>query len=90
MKSFTQSDALIIANKLDATIDTKRKAHDRAIVYCDGVRVAEFGIRRGSRELGHGHLPRNLDLSRKQTVELARCQLSKDDYFAIWRAKNPD
>lgn len=87
-KSFTQLDARSIAKKLDATI-TNAKAHDRAIIHYDGRRVADFGIRRGSRELSHDFLPKQLELTRKQTLELSRCQLTKGAYFDIWLAKNP-
>ena len=87
--SLTQLDARSIAKKLDATVITNTKAHDRAIIHYNGRRVADFGIRRGSRELPHNFLPKELELTRKQTLELSRCQLTKDAYFGIWLAKNP-
>lgn len=75
----TKDDANKIAVKLGAEIDTKRKAHDLAVVSHDGVDIVHFGIRRGSkRDLPHPHIPKQLHISKKECVELATCTLSKD------------
>ncbi len=67
MPPLTKDHAKSIAKKLGATIDTGKKAHDIACVYHKGVLIASFGIRRGSdRNLGHGHIPKDLHLSPRQ------------------------
>ena len=77
-----RESALAIAKKLDADIDTSRGKHDRAIVELDGAVVARFGIRRGKRD-GHGHIPKQLSVSLREALELARCHLYKADYKMI-------
>jgi hypothetical protein len=85
--SFTQTDCRRIARKLGARILTGRRAHDRVEVIHDGKLVAHFGIRRASREVGHGHLPGDLFITPRQCRLLAQCPLSRDDYFAILKEK---
>ena len=80
MKSLTQDDAYTIAHKLGATIE-KRRRHDWAIVEYMGRVVAQYGIRRASREKNHDHIPEQLKISRSEARGLADCPFSKDDYF---------
>lgn len=76
MSLLTKEHARTIATKLGAEIRTKRKAHDLAIVYEDGIRIGQFGIRRGSHSnLGHDHLPNALHLSPRECLELVRSPL---------------
>ena len=79
-----RKDAEDIARKLRAA--TSSGAHITAAVHHNGVLVASFGIRHGSRS-AHGHLPGALHLSQSQTVQLARCQISRDQYFELLRKK---
>jgi hypothetical protein len=80
----TKEHAERIRIKLQASVVTKRKAHDMAQVFYNGVLIVQFGIRRGSRkDLGHGHLPDTLHISPRQTLDLAICPLSRDGYFEI-------
>jgi hypothetical protein len=89
MATITKEHAKKIAKKMKAIIVKGTKAHDYALVYHDGVIVAQFGIRRGSKKnLGHGHIPGDLQLSPHDTVLLANCPLSRDEW--IRRVVGPD
>jgi hypothetical protein len=85
--SFTQTDCRKIAKKLYAKIATKRSAHDMVEITYEGILIAQFGIRRASKEVGHGRLPNDLHLSQKQCKELAQCPMTKDKYFSILKEK---
>ncbi len=88
MSQLTRKDARTIATKLGAEIRTNRKAHDLAIIYEDGIRLGQFGIRRGSRSnLGHDHLPNSLHLSPRECLELVRCSMTRKDWIANLREK---
>lgn len=82
----TQVDAEEIAGKLLCTFE-EAKAHRYAELYEEGRLIARFGIRRSSREKGHGHIPRELHITQKQCWDLRRCPLSRDDYLSILREK---
>jgi hypothetical protein len=85
--TFTQEDARAIARKIDAVIEPGRR-HDIAVFRHEGKRIAQFGIRRGSKEQGHDYIPRQLHLTQKQCLDLCACPLSLGDYVALLRAKN--
>src|SRR5688572_12208662 len=86
MPPITKDHAKAIAKKLKAIMDSSPKAHDLARVYHQGVLIASFGIRRGSnRNLPHGHVPKDLHLSPRQTLLLAQCPLSAEQWLAILR-----
>lgn len=85
---FTKRHAEEIAQKLDASIRHKTK-HDIAVIEYNNKRIVQFGIRRGSRaNLGHDHLPGALHLSPHDTMELARCPLSKDEWIQRMKDKS--
>jgi hypothetical protein len=81
----TQIDAELarkIAKKLKAEIDKSGSAHDIAMVYHDGVLVASFGIRRGSKKnLGHDHIPGELQVGPFFAKQIGRCPKSREDYL---------
>lgn len=84
MPPITKEHATKIAKKLKAVIDRTPKAHDLACVYHEGRLIATFGIRRGSRKsLGHGHIPEDLHLSPHNTLRLANCPMSRDEWIEI-------
>ena len=88
MKSLTQREAAKICRKLSAQRDTERtNHHDYYVVTHNGKKVVKIGVRRASKEKGHGHLPGELHLTQSQTLELARCPMSKDEYFDILQQK---
>lgn len=74
-----------IAAKLGADVKGG-SAHDHAMIRWEGVAVTSFGLRRGSKSK-HGHIPGQLFISQSQTVSLASCTISKDEYFKILKDK---
>ena len=88
MPLLTKEHARRIARKLGAEIRTGRKAHDLAVVYESGIRLSQFGIRRGSRkDLGHDHLTNSLHLSARQCLDLAQCPMTREEWIANLREK---
>jgi len=81
MSKITTSDALQIEKKLKATIITNRKAHDRACIFHNGYMIASFGIRRGSGDHGHGHVPSGIRLGPHDTKRLAECTISREEWI---------
>ena len=77
----TARDAEAIAHKLDAEIKEGRK-HTRAIIRWNKTYIASFGIRRGT-DAGHDYIPKQIFVSARQALDLARCPLSKQAYFEI-------
>ena len=75
-------DARTIANKLQAVIDTSKKnrPHDLAVITHNGIRIAQFGIRRSSHSTGHDHIPRDLHWSPHKCKEMAQCRYGYDDW----------
>jgi hypothetical protein len=55
--------------------------------YHHDIIVACFGIRRGSGEQGHGHIPGQLHLGPHETKRLAECSLSTDEWIEKMREK---
>jgi hypothetical protein len=87
-RKITKEHARRVVRKLKAEVITKRSAHDLAQVFYNGQLVVQFGLRRGSsKESGHGHLPEDLHLTQHQTLELARCPLSYDDWVSLMRER---
>ncbi len=84
---FTQRHAEAIAKKLKCQMREGR-AQRHADVFEDGRLVATFGIRRASKEVGHGHLPMALHLSQKQCREMHDCTVSREQYIQLLREKN--
>ncbi len=75
-------DALKIARKLGATVDSNGK-HKRAIFRYNGKVILTFGIRHGSKS-GHGHLVGergDLKLNAKRVEGLAECNMKKKEYI---------
>ena len=83
----TQDDAEAIADELGCTSDEGR-SHKYYELFVGDKLVTRFGVRRASREKGHGHLPRELHITQKQCRDLSRCPLSKDEYLQILRDKD--
>lgn len=82
----TQADARKIANKLKAGIKPGRR-HDLAIFRHKGIRIAQFGISRGSKEQSHDYISRQLYITAKQCREFLECSLSLEQYVSILVAK---
>lgn len=70
---FTTEDAEAVAVKLKAVYEDGRRPHKLAIIYYNGERITQFGIRRGSGEQGHGHLPKAIHMTPRDTRLFADC-----------------
>jgi hypothetical protein len=84
---FTQKHAHAIAKKLGCSF-RQGKAHLHADLFVEGKLITSFGIRRASKEVGHGHIPRDLNITQKQSRDLHDCSFSKEEYLAVLREKN--
>lgn len=78
---FTANSALEIARKLEAEISEGRK-HTNVVVRINGTYIGRFGIRRNA-DTGHDYIPRQIQVTTKQALGLARCTLYKADYERI-------
>jgi hypothetical protein len=76
----TDREAVAIATKLDAEVSQGRK-HQRAVVRLNGQFVGQFGIRRGGG--GHDYIPKQIQATTRQAIDLARCPLSKEAFTAM-------
>ncbi len=86
MKTITAKEAEQIAAKLNAELE-ERRGHKIAYVRWQGKFIAHYGIRRGSTELGHDYIPRQLFITMREALDLARCPLSKIAYFNLLRTR---
>ena len=86
MRTLTSREAQQIASKLEAEIKEGR-GHARALIRWQGRIVASYGIRRGSRETSHDYVPKQIFLTFRETLDLARCPLTKEGYFEILRQR---
>jgi hypothetical protein len=86
MRSLGPTEAQQIADKLSAEIEEGRK-HTQAIVRWQGKIVGKYGIRRGSRETSHDFIPRQLSITFREALNLARCPLSREEYFELLRSR---
>jgi len=86
MRTLTSKEAEQIAAKLEAEIKEGR-GHARALIRWQGRIVASYGIRRGSRETSHDYVPKQIFLTFRETLDLARCPLTKEGYFEILRQR---
>lgn len=77
----TKQHAKEIARKLEAIIGTS-KAHTIASIYVEGILVASFGIRHGSRrDQGHDHIPKDIHFSPNKTRKLAECKITREEWI---------
>jgi hypothetical protein len=83
----TKDHALLIAKKLKADVRPK-SAHDLAVISHEGKRIAQFGIRRGSnKNQGHNHIPNGVHLTPHDTLLLAECSISADEWIDMMKQK---
>jgi hypothetical protein len=87
MAQITKEHAENIAKKLEAVIESG-KLHDLAKIYHEKRKVAQFGIRRGSkRDMPHAYIAEQLHVTKAQCLDLARCPLSRAEWIAILETK---
>lgn len=87
MKQLVQSDAWAIQEKLKAEVDNSARRHILVKFWHNGVLAIQFGIRRGSGELGHGYLPKEMKISQKECREFRKCNISVEAYVEILKSK---
>ena len=81
----TADSALMIANKLQAEISEGSK-HTNVVVRIEGTYIGRFGIRR-NRKVGHDYIPRQIYVTMKEALGLARCSLYRADYERILKER---
>jgi hypothetical protein len=71
-----------IAKKLQAVCNAKpNRPHDLYVVYHEGRRIAQFGIRRSSRkDQGHDHIPGEIHVSPNQARLLGQCPMTREEW----------
>jgi hypothetical protein len=79
----TKELAIKIRDKLEGrAITTKNAAHDVYGIYHNDQLIAQFGIRRGSsKDAGHDHVQKELNVSTGFAKQLAICTRSRDDFL---------
>ena len=83
----TKAHAEKIAEKLEAVIEMG-SLHDLAKIYYNKKKVAQYGIRRGSRkDLPHSYIPGQIFVSKKDCLRLAQCTLYRDGWIEILKEK---
>jgi hypothetical protein len=87
MSTLTAAEAEQIAAKLNATLENRR-GHKVAYVWWQGRIIATYGIRRSSGEVGHDYIPRQLFITMREALNLARCPLSKEEFFKLLKARS--
>ena len=86
-RRLNKADAIAIAKKLDAEIETG-SSHDLAKIYHDGKLISQYGIRRGSKkDLPHDYISDQIFMSKRNCISLSDCTKSKDDWIADLTAK---
>jgi len=78
----TKELAESIARKLHAVCNVKKnRPHDLYVVYHEGRRIAQFGIRRSSRkDQGHDYVPGEIHVSPSQARLLGQCPMSREEW----------
>ncbi|HLW70219.1 MAG TPA: hypothetical protein VKS22_06315 [Candidatus Binataceae bacterium] len=81
----TASDAETIARKLKAEFRPKNRKHKVATISANGKKIGRFGIRRGSGELSHDYIARQIFIKYSDAEGIAQCRLYFDDYERLLR-----
>lgn len=83
----TKEHAEKIAGKLGAVIEAGAK-HNLAKIYYKNMKVAQYGIQRGSKkDAPHSYIPGQIFVSKKDCLRLAQCPLSRDGWLEILKSK---
>ena len=83
----TKDHARTIAEKLGAEIQRGR-AHDLAVIKVNGLWVASFGIRHGSRrDQSHDHIPKSINFPPNKCLRLAQCTLNRPDWIKAMKER---
>ena len=82
----TAKDADAIAEKMQA-VRRSGTRHEFADFVYNGKIILSFGIRRGSGEKPHFHVPFQMKLSQKECRLFRECSISLEKYVEILKAK---
>jgi hypothetical protein len=90
MPNLTKDHALLICKKLKAVNESsKGSAHEKFCVYHEGILLGFVGVRHGSKkDQGHGHIPKDLNVSPRFAWEMGTCTKSLEDFLTCMREKN--
>ncbi len=81
MVEFYQREAEAIARKL-GRIEEGQK-HPRALIFDEDQNlVAQYGIRR-SKKVPHNYIPKQIHVSSKIALDIARCHISREEYLQL-------
>ena len=87
MSHITKEHAEKIAKTLQAVIESG-KQHDLVKIYHDTKKIAQYGIRRGSKkDSPHSYISEQLHVTKAQCLDLARCPLSRAEWIVILKDK---
>lgn len=87
-RQVTKQLAIVILDKLHATLVKSGKAHDEYRVEHGGRVIAMTSLRRGSeKDLGHDHMPRDLHISPNQAKKLGQCPWKHEDFIRCLQDK---
>jgi hypothetical protein len=81
-----KTHAETIAQKLQATYK-EGGDHTLAILYVNGIRIGQFGIRRGKKSLGHDYIPKQIFFPAGQCLKMAQCTLNRPDWIKALQAQ---
>ena len=83
----TADDGYKIATKVGATPKDKRN-HERVTVVIRGQVIGSYGIRRGSRELGHDFIAGQIGLTQREARDLSLCPLTLEEYIKLLESRD--
>lgn len=76
-----KSHAEAIARKLGASYKEGRE-HTIAVLHVNGLYIAQFGIRRGSKkDQGHDYIAKQIYYPTAKCLKLAQCTLNRPDWI---------
>lgn len=78
----TADDGYKIAKKVGAKPEDKRE-HERVSIVIRGTYIGSYGIRRGSRELPHDYIAKQIGLTTREARDLSLCPLSLEAYIKL-------
>lgn len=89
MTIVTKELAEQVAAKLKAEMHPKKnRPHDLYVVFYNGIRVAQFGVRRGSKKnAGHDFIASKIHVTPRQARLLGQCPMKFDDWIRILKEK---
>ena len=82
----TADDGFKIAKKLGIT-PTEKRRHLSVVVQIEGQVIGRYGIRRGSGDLDHSFISKQIGLTPREARDLSMCPLTRVEYIALLRQR---